>query len=146
MQHWEVKLCKQWKYLWSQKWPVWKKYGAVPYFSFRSRLDQSCGASLITLHCFTFSFRKSLKVIYIQDMSGYFIQIKYASVAVVLKFYMTEVVVRQSEAEEAMPQNRQVLSNCMWHTPKCRKCVKIRSHLFRSWTAQYQTSLIKLTS
>ncbi|XP_053483740.1 E3 ubiquitin-protein ligase E3D [Ictalurus furcatus] len=37
----------------------------------------------------------------------------------VLKFYITEVVVRQSDdGEYTIPQNRQVLSNCIYNTPK----------------------------
>lgn len=44
---------------------------------------------------------------------------KYSSVAEVLKFYITEVVVRRSEdAEGTLSQNRQVLSNFLYSTPK----------------------------
>lgn len=40
-------------------------------------------------------------------------------VAEVLKFYITEVVIRQSQDEEfCMPQNRQVQSDCICNTHK----------------------------
>lgn len=136
---------KKWKFgsskkLWSQKWPVWKKYDADPYFPFTPWLDLSRGPPLITLYCFAifftyptsfFSFFLSyngnnaqievsaLNWITFKPVSAYFIQDKHASVADVLKFYITEVVVRQSDdGEYTIPQNRQVLLNCIYNTPK----------------------------
>lgn len=66
-----------------------------------------------------------------------FIQNKYASVAEVLKFYITEVVIRQSEdGEYTMAKNRQVLSNCMYNTPKyLLHCVNV----FKSGVTSFES-------
>lgn len=71
-------------------------------------------------------FEVSAKVSYIQACISIFHKNKYASLAEVLKFYITEVVVRQSEDGECtMPQNRQVLLNSIYNTPKfCQNVFK----------------------